>query len=383
MTAAQVNYGSGPSSTLLAGMIPRWDGRGPQIISLLNNSKAAQIETLQCTSTSYAVTLKKGTSSRSFSATGLAGANACATHLHDAIEADGIASGWVSASVLTDTVTCTARFAGTDEDVTYSGTTNVTAVEATAASDGAAIGFGLAVMHDSTDGQCLRPTKTTAVAQVDWATPTAVNSLTYTLGVQLNDVDTYLADYVADGTAIVQEIVEGIVAHLNAVLPASTVLAAEDNTKVTLTAEVAGTPFTTVVGTSTTAVWAIVHTTPNTTPGFTRPLAGFAVRSDHIGAAVNYSGGDGTGASEYDAGTDVAVMEAGALAVETDDTVSRFDPVYVRITATGTEKVGSVRNDSDSGDCILLSGARFLDAAVGTSAAHATVRIQFDLSTLT
>jgi len=69
--------------------------------------------------------------------------------------------------------------------------------------------------------------------------------------------------------------------------------------------------------------------------------------------------------------------------VETDDSVSRFDPVYIRITATGNEKVGSVRNDSDSGDAILLSGARFLEAASGSAAAHAPVRIQFDLSGLT
>src|SRR3990167_1744662 len=96
MSSAQTNYGTGPSSTLLAGMIPRWDGSAPQIISLLNNSRAAQVETLQATSTSYALTLRKGGVSRSFSGSGFASASASAADLKAEIEDDGIASGWVS-----------------------------------------------------------------------------------------------------------------------------------------------------------------------------------------------------------------------------------------------------------------------------------------------
>ena len=384
MSAAQTSYGTGPSSTLLAGMIPRYDGRGPQIISLLNNSRAAQVETLQCTSTSYALTLRKGGVSRAFSGSGFASASASAADLKDSIEADGIASGWVSCEISTDTVTCTARFAGTDEDVTYTLNTNVTLVEATAASDGAAIGFGLAVMHDSTVDQGVRPTKTSAVAMVVHLTPAAVNSISYYVGAELSDGRQITASYVSDGSATAQEIVEGLQPVIDALMPASTIAWTEDNAKLIATAEVAGAVFKALYGSSgSSGTWIYADSVANVTADFTRPIAGFAVRSGYVGSVVDYSGGDGTAATEYAAGSDMAVMEAGVLVVETDDTVSRFDPVYVRITATGTEKVGSVRNDSDSGDCILLSGARFLEAATGTSAVHAPVKIQFDLSALT
>ena len=382
---AQVQYGTGPSSTLLPGMIPRFDGREPQIISLLNNSRAAQVSTLQVTNTSYAVTLRKapGTTTRTFTGSGFASASAAAADLQTTIDEDGIAGGWVSTSIVTDTITCTARIAGTGGDVTYSSTTNVTVVETTAASDGAAIGFGLAVMHDSTAYQGVRPTATAAVAQVETLTPTAVNSIDYQAGAQLSTGEIYGALYASDGSATVQEIVEALTTVLNAIFPTSTIAATENNTTLILTAEVAGTPFTSMIGAASSAVWTIAHTTANVTAGFTRPIAGFAVRSNYVGAVVDFSGGEGTPATEYAAGLDVPVMEAGVLVAETDDTVSRFDPVFVRITATGTEKVGSVRNDADGTDCILLAGARFLDAASGTSALHAPVRIQYDLSGMT
>lgn len=383
--ASQTTYGNGPSSNdLLAGQIPLYSGRGPVLMSLLNNSEAAQVETLQATSTSYAVTLTKGGVSRTFSGTGLANANASAAALKAAIEADGIASGWVSVSVATDTVTATALFSGSEHAVSYSGATNITLTETTAASDGASIEFGLAVMHDSTEGQGVRPTKTAAVAQVWHLTPTVANTTTYFASVTLADGRTYSASYLGDGSDTIQEVVEGLTPLLNAQLPASTVVVTEDNAKMILTAEVAGVAFTASAGSnSASAVWTIAEATANVTSALTRPLAGIAVRSPSIPASPTYTGGDGTPASSYPSQSEMTVIEAGVIVGLTDDTVSRFDAVYVRCTATGTEKVGSFRNDSDSGDCVLLAGARFLEAAAGTSAAHAPVKIQLELSTAT
>lgn len=381
MGAYQTNYGTGPESgTKMPGSIPIYDGRGPSIISLTNNAKAAQVETLQATSTSYAVTLSRGGVSRTFSGTGLANANASAAALKAAIEADGIASGWVSVSVATDTVTATALQVGTDYAVAYGSATNITLTEATAASDGNAIGFGLAVMHDSTAGQGVRPTKTSAVAQVWHLTPTVANTTTYYASVTLSDGRTYTASAVGDGSDTIQEVVELLTPLLNAQLPASTVVATEDDTKIILTAEVAGTPFTAGAGSNAAgAVWTIAESVANVTPDFTRPIAGVAVRSSHVGSVVDFGGGEGTQATQYASGSEMAVLEAGKIVVEIDDTVSRFDPVYVRCTATGAEKIGAFRNDSDSGDAILLAGARFLEAGVGTSAAPAYVLAQFEL----
>ena len=383
--ASQTTYGNGPSSNdLLAGQIPSYAGRGPVLMSLLNNSEAAQVETLQATSTSYAVTLTKGGVSRTFSGTGLANANASAAALKAAIEADGIASGWVSVSVATDTVTATALFSGSEHAVSYSGATNITLTETTAASDGASIEFGLAVMHDSTEGQGVRPTKTSAVAKVVHLTPAAVNSAIYYVGVELSDGRKIFASYTADGSATAQEIVEGLQPAIDALMPASTVVWTEDNAKLIATSEVAGVDFTAIYGSSnSTATWTHAIDTANVTSALTRPLAGIAVRSPSIPASPTYTGGDGTPASSYPSQSEMTVMEAGVIVGLTDDTVSRFDPVYVRCTATGSEKVGSFRNDSDSGDCILLAGARFIEAAAGTSSAHAPVKIQLELSTAT
>lgn len=384
MSAAQTEYGTGPSSTLLAGMIPDLDGGPRAVRSLTNNAKAAQVETLQATGTSYALTMTRGGVSRTFGASGLADATASAVHLKAAIEADGIASGWVSLSRVTDTITATSRGLGTGYDVTYGTETNITLVETVAASDGVSVGFGLAVMHSATAGKGERPTKTTAVAQVWHLTPTVANTTTYSAFVRLSDGRTYAASAVGDGSDTVQEVVELLTPLLNAQLPASTVVVTEDNAKMILTSEVAGTPFTAGAGSnSASAVWTIAESVANVIPDFTRPIAGFAVRSNSVAATPNYAGGDGTPASEYPSGAEMAVMAAGAIVALTDDTVSRFDPVYVRITATGNEKVGSVRNDSDSGDCILLEGARFDQAGTGTAAAHAPVRIFFDVQTLT
>ena len=386
MGAYQTEYNAGPSATLKAGMIPRFDGRGPQVISLLNNSKAAQVTTLEVTSTSYALTLSLGGVSRSFSGSGFGTAALAAADLKDAIEADGIAGSWVSLSLSSATITATARHAGTDYAVTYSGETNVTVTETTSASDGETIGFGLAVMHASTEGECERPTATSATAEVWTLTPAAANATDYYAGCSLADdpATTYVASYLSDADATVQEIVEGLQTVLAGILPASVAVATEDDTKITLTGPSSGVSIRPVAGSSNaSATWTVAQTVAGSPAALTRPIAGFAVRSEHVGAVVDFSGGEGSEPTEYPAGGDVAVLEAGVIVCETDDTVSRFDPVYVRVTATGNEKVGSVRNDADGGDCILLSGARFLEAASGTAAAHAPVKVQLDLSTVT
>ena len=382
--AAQTNYGAGPSANpLLFGMIPQVSGRGPVLMSLLNNSEAAQVETLEFTGTSYTVILTKAGVSRTFTGTGLADATASAVHAKAAIEADGIASGWVTLTRSTVTITATARYTGAQHAVTYSATT-VTLTQTVAASDGATIEFGLAVMHDSTVGQGVVPTKTAAVAQVWHLTPTVANTTTYYATVTLSDGRSYTASAVGDGSDTIQEVVELLTPLLNAQLPALTVVVTEDNAKMILTAEVAGVAFTATAGSnSASAVWTIAESVANVTSALTRPLAGIAAFSSAVPADVTYTGGDGTAASGYVSQTEMAVLEAGVIVVQTDDSVSRFDPVYVRCTATGTEKVGSFRNDADGGDCILLANARFLEAASGTSAAHAPVKIQVELSTAT
>ncbi len=52
-------------------------------------------------------------------------------------------------------------------------------------------------------------------------------------------------------------------------------------------------------------------------------------------------------------------------AVYVDDTVAVGDPVYLNHTAS-TSKVGTFRNDANTANAQLISGAQFVSAAVGT-----------------
>lgn len=85
---------------------------------------------------------------------------------------------------------------------------------------------------------------TLIVSQITTLTPTAVNSATY--GVTINDKGH--TAYTADGSATVQEIVEGLVAILEDITIPEYVEATytEDNTKVIATGDSLGTPFTIV-----------------------------------------------------------------------------------------------------------------------------------------
>jgi hypothetical protein len=61
----------------------------------------------------------------------------------------------------------------------------------------------------------------------------------------------------------------------------------------------------------------------------------------------------------------VALAITDVYAVYVDDTVAVGDPVYLNHTASSSV-VGAFRNDANSSNAQLISGARFLSAATGT-----------------
>jgi hypothetical protein len=61
----------------------------------------------------------------------------------------------------------------------------------------------------------------------------------------------------------------------------------------------------------------------------------------------------------YEANAEVCVVRQGRVAVKPEVDVVAGDPVYVRVTAAGAEKLGALRNDADGGDAILLANAYF------------------------
>ena len=79
-------------------------------------------------------------------------------------------------------------------------------------------------------------------------------------------------------------------------------------------------------------------------------IAGFALYdAAHLpGASVTYQDEDSC-----------PVMRKGFVWATAEDTHTKGASVYVRFTISGAEVKGAVRTDSDSGDALLLSGARF------------------------
>lgn len=113
----------------------------------------------------------------------------------------------------------------------------------------------------------------TAVAQVNTVTPTAVNAATYTITINAKSIS-----YTADGTATVAEITAGLTSAFNASTAPefSEITATDSTTLVTLTADVAGYPFT-----NTSSASAGTNVTATTTAA-TGPY--------HWDAATNWSG---------------------------------------------------------------------------------------------
>lgn len=100
------------------------------------------------------------------------------------------------------------------------------------------------------------------VAQVIELVPTVVNSVEYRVSITIDGTTTPAA-YTSDGSATLQEIVEGVAAAINTAMAASTVAATEDNTKVILTAEVAGVGFSVSATADGGATWTATETTAN------------------------------------------------------------------------------------------------------------------------
>lgn len=297
-----------------------------------------------------------------------------------AINADLNVSGDVRAvSDGVDTVTITSRIPGlaftlTDADA------KITSTQATTAnSDSARIPFGYGLLTPSARTVAL-PSGTltsavSAVAQVTHATPTAVNSQEYFLGVRMTGGasagEIYMSNFTATGGTSVQEIVEGIVAAFNAQAPASTVVATEDDTKVILTAEVAGAGFEVLVGNETTAVWTIAESTANVEAALASgalayDFAGVAVKSDIADENFSHIPGSTADGVSYPADSVVSVAQGKGVWVRLASDMSALaitDPVFLTYSDSGTGSAGEFRNDYDSGYAVALAGCRWVEPA--------------------
>lgn len=268
-----------------------------------------------------------------------------------AINADPIAGAKCTAAATSSTVvTLTARVGGVSFSVSDSDA-KLTSATTTANDTADTIGFGLAVLSDD-DGigtQATACDSSLLSAAEIVVTPTAVNSATYNLHIEFNG-SVYGASYTADGSATVKEIVEGLAAAVNAAVPASTVLATEDDSVLTLTSEIVGATLKVYVGANLVAA-------PISGDNLSDVFAGITLL-DHA-RPIEDAG--------YVGGSAMSVLRDGRVIVETEDDVSGKRDVYVRVASTGT--LGALRGSAATG-CIKLdrSVCRFVERLSSTLA---------------
>lgn len=264
----------------------------------------------------------------------------------------------------TDALLITRRTLG--ESFTLTAGANLTASLITAADAGDSIPPGVLAAQDPNDSEgAVLPSATTAVAQVTDCEPTAENTKRYFVAAT-GDFDgdgiaeTIEGEYLSDGSATAAEIVDGLVANLNAHAPALSVLAANSADKLRLTSEVPGVAFEVAAWSdSATATWTLTTVTANVEQALTNRILGPVVLEQRLELP------DGGGLVAFGVGDVITLGEVDEIDVLLDagETVADGDPVYVRCTAGSGEQLGACRNDSDGGDCLLVANARFCSAS--------------------
>ena len=82
-----------------------------------------------------------------------------------------------------------------------------------------------------------------------------------------------------------------------------------------------------------------------------------------------------SGADEFRQGETLDLLTMGEVAVLVEEAVSPDDPVYCRVVAGAGEQAGAFRTDADSGDAVLLSGAKFRSTTTGAGIAKLAINL--------
>jgi hypothetical protein len=82
--------------------------------------------------------------------------------------------------------------------------------------------------------------------------------------------------------------------------------------------------------------------------------------------------------ADYIDGETVPVTEQGGIWVYSEEAVSDRDPVFVRVASgAGGTVLGAFRNDAEGGNCVQVTGARFVRDSAGAGPAWARFGIGF------
>lgn len=292
------------------------------------------------------------------------GAEATATQaqaLVDAINANAFVSGSVIAEVSGSDVLVTSRFGGVPFTISaQSGDLTLAATLANA--EAAVIPFGRAVVRTGS-GTNQEATTLCGLAAAALLTAQVDNlALTYDATVdaivEIRYYDPTIGDFVTREFAHTQATdaatsITALAAAINGVLPANTVLAEAATNNLTLTAEVAGSPFEVTYGFGPGRdTGAFVHTTNRAdATDINRLILGVLQWT-----ATEESTSDANGDSAIPAASGCNVRHLGRIYVESEDASVVGKPVYLRLVANGSlNKLGGFRATPGAG-VIRLNG---------------------------
>lgn len=310
------------------------DNEFHDIINLINEDPlAAQVDTLtiDTATNSHTYTITIEDIAISYTADASATKPEITAGLKAAVLDEPVVSGlFTIADDGVDTLTFTAVQAGVGWTTTESDA-KMTLVNTTANDEADPVGFGLAIVGDSASDKYGKLGKTANLAtKTVTLTPVVGNDTIYNVNVKFRGVD-YLSTYTSDGTATAKEIVEGVALAINTNMPANSVVATEDDAVLTLTAEIAGEPFT--IGFDE-ALWAYAETVATVFTDINRCFRGVSLQD--MGQET-----DSDGVTQYAGGSVMKVLDKGRVIVATAAEVSFGDHVYVTATGGFTKTAGA------------------------------------------
>lgn len=219
------------------------------------------------------------------------------------------------------------------------------------------IGRGVSKVYGN-DTQVLLPVTNNVVITDDAGTFTA-GVVTVTINGTAVGSGTYTSNKDTTLTALAAAIQAAAPAGVYSAVYASgahTITIKSSNQSLTVTIDVSG-----ITGNMTAAVAASSINT----------FAGVALNSGTLDQGLP----GGSGAVEYTVGMGVSVLRAGAVYVIPEEVVTSDDSVYFRIVTNGAKLPGMFGKSADSGKCIIVSNARWVEGGTTTTVA----KLEFNL----
>lgn len=321
-----------------------------QVVTATNQApQAAQIETVTIdaadNSTTYSLLFFDGAIEVEFTSDASATTAEIVAGLVAAINGEALLSGIVVAAGADPDAIITARNGGIGFQVALGqNAASMTLVQTQANALADPVPFGRAVIDDGQGAQGSRLGRLAAAGsltarQVD-LTPAAVNNATYHADVTIEDggiAQTYHAEFLADGTATAAEIVDGLVAVLNGLLPAETVLAANNSDNLRLTSELAGKDFSYSVGSdAAAATWTVAADNQSRLTDINEAILGLSEVSHINEKPVPAVGQIADQDAVYGPNTPMSVREDGRTWTRPEALPAVLtSPVFVRLAADG------------------------------------------------